>query len=65
MDHPKNLHLPGALVLLRIFAPEIEDCPMKKALYAEAVEKLTVNYNIMSGSFDVRLILFILFDFRN
>ena len=35
-SHPKNLHLPGALVLLRIFAPGIEDCPMKKALYAEA-----------------------------
>ena len=39
-NHPKNLHLPGARVFARIFAPGIEYCPMKKDLYAEAVEKV-------------------------
>lgn len=38
-SHPKNLHLPGDLCFARIFAPGIECFPMKKDLYAEAVEK--------------------------
>ena len=36
----KNLHFPGASVLWSTLAPSIGCCPLKKAKYAEAVEKV-------------------------
>ena len=50
----KNLHLAGARALRSNFAPSIGCCPMKKAMYAEEVEKILSDVHlqhIMSGWF--------------